>query len=159
MLRYRESGELHLDFHGGTNGAIEFITERYGRAGLREILRETAHKVYRSIYEKLKAGDLSELAEHWQYFMEREGAEFELEVTPDELVLTVHQCPAVRHLHKLGIPPSPHFCDQTILLNEAWCEDTPFQASTQITGDGSCVQKITLAPDNTTQEVSANDTK
>ena len=108
MLRYRESGELHLDFHGSTNGAIEFITTRYGREGLRQILRETAHKVYRSIHQKLKAGDLSELAEHWRYFMEREQAEFELKQTADGLELTVRVCPAVRHLKKLGITPSPY---------------------------------------------------
>ena len=142
MLRYRETGELHKDFHGGMNLAVEYVGQRYGREGLRAVLRSTAQQVYRSIYEKLKAGDWSELLEHWQYFMEREGADYSLEVTDEAVVMTVKTCPAVAHLHKLGLRPSKFFCEQTILLNEAWCEHTPFEAVTEITGDGSCVQMI-----------------
>ncbi len=142
MLRYRETGELHKDFHGSMNAAVEFVGERYGREGLREVFRNTAQKVYRSIYEKLKAGDWSELLEHWRYFMEREDADFSIAVTDTEAVMTVRRCPAVAHLRKLGMVPSAYFCDQTVLLNEAWCEDTPFEAVTEITGEGCCVQRI-----------------
>jgi hypothetical protein len=85
---------------------------------------------------------LSELVEHWQYFVDREGADYSLEVTEEMAVMKVRQCPAVAHLHKLGLTPSNFFCDQTVLLNEAWCEGTPFEAVTELTGDGSCVQRI-----------------
>jgi predicted ArsR family transcriptional regulator len=142
MLRYRETGGLHKDFHGSMNAAVEYVGRRYGREGLREVFRNTAQKVYRSIYEKLKAGDWSELIEHWRYFMDREGADYSLEVTGDAVVMTVRRCPAVARLKELGMTPSEFFCDQTVLLNEAWCENTPFEAVTEITGDGSCVQTI-----------------
>ncbi len=142
MLRYRETGELHRDFHASMNVTLEYVGSRYGRDALRKLFRTTAYQVYRSIYEKLKAGDLSELVEHWRYFMDREGADYSLEVTDEMVVMRVRQCPAVAHLHKLGLTPSKFFCDQTVLLNEAWCEETPFEAITEITGDGSCVQTI-----------------
>lgn len=142
MLRYRETGELHRDFHGSMNAAVEYVGSRYGREGLRAVFKATAQDVYRSIREGLKAGDWSELVEHWQYFMEREGADYSVAVTEDAAVLTVRRCPAVAHLHKLGLTPSQFFCDQTIMLNEAWCEGTPFEAVTEITGDGSCVQTV-----------------
>lgn len=142
MLRYHETGELHKDFHGSMNAAVEYVGRRFGREGLRKVFTATAQRVYRSIYEGLKRGDWSELAEHWRYFMAREGADFSLAVSERELVLTVRVCPAVAHLKKLGLAPSEFFCDQTVLLNEAWCEGTPFEAVTEITGEGSCVQKI-----------------
>ncbi len=142
MLRYRETGELHKDFHGGTNAAVEYVGRRYGREGLRKVFTATAQQVYRSIYEGLKRGDWDELVEHWRYFMEREGADFALMIADDAVVMTVITCPAVEHLRKLGLTPSEFFCDQTVLLNEAWCEGTPFEAVTEITGEGSCVQTI-----------------
>ncbi len=146
MLRYRETGELHKDFHGSMNAAVEYVGSRYGREGLRKVFTATARQVYRSIYEGLKRGDWSELVEHWRYFMDREGAEYALEVTEDAVVLTVRRCPAVAHLRKLGLTPSAFFCDQTVLLNEAWCEGTPFEAGTEITGEGRCVQIIRKRP-------------
>jgi hypothetical protein len=142
MLRYRETGELHRDFHGSMNAAVEYVGSRYGREGLRTVFRKTAQLVYRSIYEGLKRGDWDELVEHWRYFMDREGADYSLSITDEAVVMTVKRCPAVAHLRKLGMTPSRFFCDQTILLNEAWCEDTPFEAVTEITGEGSCVQTI-----------------
>jgi predicted ArsR family transcriptional regulator len=142
MLRYRETGELHKDFHGSMNAAVEYVGRRYGREGLRAVFRATAQQVYRSIYEGLKRGDWDELVEHWRYFMEREGADFAVRITEEAAVLTVEKCPAVAHLRKLGLTPSEFFCDQTVLLNEAWCEGTPFEAVTEITGEGRCVQTM-----------------
>jgi len=142
MLRYRETGELHKDFHGSMNAAVEYVGRRHGREGLRAVFKATAQRVYRSIYEGLKRGDWSEWVEHGRYFMDREGAEYALAVTDDAVVMTVRTCPAVAHLRRLGLTPSEFFCDQTVLLNEAWCEGTPFEAVTEITGEGSCVQTI-----------------
>ncbi|MDD4017500.1 MAG: hypothetical protein PHV28_06095 [Kiritimatiellae bacterium] len=142
MLRYRETGELHKDFHGSMNAAVEYVGRRYGRDGLRAVFKATAQRVYRSIYEGLKAGDWSGLVEHWRYFMDREGADYALSVTDEAVVMTVKACPAVARLRKLGLTPSEFFYDQTVLLNEAWCEGTPFEAVTEITGDGNCVQTI-----------------
>ena len=38
MLRYRETGELHKDFHGSTSLALDFVAERHGEDALTEIL-------------------------------------------------------------------------------------------------------------------------
>ncbi|MGI6609413.1 MAG: hypothetical protein ACOX4G_02735 [Limnochordia bacterium] len=142
MLRYRETGELHKDFHGSMNAAVEYLGRNYGRNGLRSVFTATAQKVFRSIYEGLKRGDLSELIEHWRYYMEREGADYTLDVCDSGVILTVKTCPAVAHLRKLGLAPSEFFCDQTVLLNEAWCEGTPFEACTTVIEEGHCVQSI-----------------
>jgi hypothetical protein len=44
-------------------------------------------------------------------------------------------------LHELGCPVGV-FCDQTVLLNEAWCEGTPFEAVTEITAMDAALQTV-----------------
>ena len=141
-MRYREAGELHLDFHGATNTTISYIAQNFGEKALHEIFFAVGQKVYKSIHEKLKQGDASELIEHWQYFFVREKGGFQIKETPEAIVLEVSECPAVRHLLKLGLTPSPFFCNQTILINEALCKDTPFESKTEIRGCGKCRQTI-----------------
>lgn len=142
-MRYREIGELHLDFYGATSTTISYIAKNYGEKALHEIFFAVGQKVYKSIHEKLKQGDASELVEHWQYFFTREKGVFKIKETPDAIVLEVAECPAVRQLLKLGLIPSPLFCTQTIMVNEALCENTPFGSKTEVTGCGKCRQTIT----------------
>ena len=141
-MRYRETGELHLDFHGTTNTTINYIAKNFGEKALHEIFFAVGQKVYKSIHEKFKQGDASELIEHWQYFFTREKGFFQIKETPETIVLEVFECPAVRQLLKLGLTPSPLFCTQTILVNEALCEGTPFEFKTEVTGYGKCRQTI-----------------
>jgi hypothetical protein len=141
-MRYRENGELHKDFHGTSNTTVEYIAKIFGKKALHEIFFAVGQKVYRSIYEKLKTGDLSELVEHWNYFFAREKGIFKLTVTPDKIVLEVDECPAVKQLLKLGLTPSNFFCCQTTMVNEAMCENTPFESKTEILGSGKCRQTI-----------------
>ena len=142
MLRYHEIGELHKDFHGSTNTTIDYIIKNYGEGVLEEIFKTTGQNVYKSIHEKLKNGNISELVEHLSYFYNREGAKFDLKLTTDEVVITVHECPAIAHLKKLGVPVSPFFCRSTTSLNAALCEGTPWKTETTKTGEGACVQRF-----------------
>ena len=139
-MRYFSKGEVHLDFHGATNTTIQYIVENYGAEALREILRHTALDVYRSIAAKVKAGDLSEWILHWVHHMNREGGDFELSVTPDETRLEILSCPAIRHLKRLGLRIAPQFCQTTCAMNEAFAEDSPFSATTEVLSEGHCVQ-------------------
>ena len=47
FVRYRETGEVHIDFHRSTNGTIAYLRTNYGRAFLDETFRRMAHDVYR----------------------------------------------------------------------------------------------------------------
>ncbi len=143
MMRYRESGEVHKDFHGALNTTIDYIATHYGEAALSDLFRKMGQDVYRSIHEKLKNGDPSELIEHLEYFMTREDADFQLETAPGRIELTVKCCPAVAQLQKLGLTPSPYFCRQTSEVNAAMCEGSPWRTETEITGCGSCRQIFT----------------
>lgn len=134
-MRYRETGQVHMDFHRTTNGTIAWLRQRYGVAMVDEVLRRTAQDVYRAIRDDLMAGNPEHLVEHWTYFLEREGGEFTVERTGDEIRVVVHRCPAADYLKRKGIALDEAFRRQTTVLNEALCEGTPFEIETEVLDD------------------------
>ena len=84
-----------------------------------------------------------ELLEHLNWFFYREKGKYQLTVEENRIVLEVFECPAIRHLKKLGLAPSPYTCLQTIEVNAGMCEDTPWHSEVQIKGEGHCVQIFT----------------
>ena len=140
MLRYQENNELHRDFHGTTNMTIEYIARKYGEDALKGILRKTGHDVYKSIREKLAKGDASELIEHLNWFFYREQGKYRLTVDGDTITFEVLECPAIRHLRKLGLEPSPYVCLQTSEVNAGMCEGTPWESEVKVLREGCCVQ-------------------
>lgn len=141
-LRYRSEGEVHKDFHGLTCATLHYLVDNYGIESVREILTNTAQKVYRTIHEALQRGDCAELEEFWQYYLEREGGDFAIEKMANGLKLTVRDCPALRHLVKLEQEPDPILCEATRIFNEALAEGSPFVATVEKTGTFSCVQSF-----------------
>ena len=131
-----------MDFHLATSATISYVLDEYGKPFLRELFRRTAQEVYGDIYENLKAGNIEPLLEHWEYYLKREGGEFELLRRDNETELHVKICPAVRHLRKRGKEPPSNFCLQTVLMNDAWSIDTPFSIETAVSGEGICRQTI-----------------
>ncbi len=141
-MRYAATGEVHKDFHLATDTTIRYVLKKYDRNFLAELFRRTAQKVYVDIYDHLKGGDPSELLGHWKFFLEREGGDFTIEEEAGAVRLYVKDCPAARHLAEGGRPVSPEFHLQTILMNNAWAEGTPFEISTEVKGERECL--ITL---------------
>jgi hypothetical protein len=141
-LRYAETGEVHLDFHGATDTTIDFIIGKFGLAAMDDIFRKVGKDVYRSIHEDLVAGDTGQLVRHWRHFFDREDCDYDIAVDDDEIVLTVRRCTAWHHVAKLVGTPSPHFCDQTSRTNEGLADGSPFAIDTEITGPGACRQVI-----------------
>lgn len=141
-LRYQEEGNVHLDFHGAVNTTIDFIFARYGVEVLHEIFARVGKDVYADLRRHLKEGDPNEMVRHWRHFFARENADFDIAASEDEIVLTVRRCTAYHHVAKISPSVSAHFCDQTIKVNEAVAEGTPFSIDTEITGPGACRQII-----------------
>lgn len=139
-MRYRDGGNLHLDFHGATCSTIDYIIETFGREAMQEIFDATGTEVYKAINTGLKNGDFSELYEFWEYYFEREKAVFELKKSADGAVLTIHECPAITHLRKLGMPFKECYCEQTRMLNHGLCKGTPYEITTEKTAENSCRQ-------------------
>ena len=141
-LRYESKGELHRDFHASILDGVNYVRDNYGDEALREVMFETGTKVYRTLHEKLVAGDTSELIAWWRYYMDREGADYSLEETPDGAVLAVRDCPAIRHLENRAIPGGKGLCAATRVLNEAFCSGSPYKIVLEETGEHSCRQVL-----------------
>ena len=142
MLRYKSVGEVHKDFHGLTCATLHYLIDRYGYESMETVIRKTAQEVYKTIHEKLKQGDTSELTEYWEYYLGREQADFSIEQTETFVRLTVKDCPALRHLEKLSQPADHILCKATEIFNSALAQETPFCASLTETGTYSCVQEF-----------------
>jgi len=145
-MRYRETGEVHLNFHRTTNGTIAYLRQTYGQDVLDETFRRTAHDVYRSMREDLLQGDYRQLVEHWRYYFDREGGSYSIDDDGAQVRMTVTRCPAIAHLESEGIPVDPAFCRQTVVINSALAEGSPFEIKTEVLGGGRCVQTIRRRP-------------
>ena len=142
-MRYVCSGEVHMDFHASILDGVDYLLDNYGEAATRQVLAKTALEVYRQMHERLVKGDTSELLEYWRYYLKREGGEFDLaEESDGSAVLTVHDCPALRHLAKRGIPGGRRTCWATRILNESLCAGSPFESVMEETGGFSCRQTL-----------------
>ena len=144
-LCYRFGGNLHRDFHASVLDGYNYVKDNFGMEAVREVLGNLARGVQRSMYEKLKRGDASELLEHWRYYMEREGGEecFTLVETEDGgAVFEVKKCPALAHLSKRGVADGEGLCELTRIFNDELAEGTPFTLETVLTAHGSCRQAL-----------------
>ena len=142
VLRYRSGGELHRDFHASILDGVNYVRDNYGEEALREVLFNMGTKVYKTIHEKLVAGDPSELIAWWRYYLDREGSDYTLEETDDGAVLTVRACAALKHLETRKIPGGKGLCAATRILNEAFCSDSPFEIVLDETGEYACRQVL-----------------
>jgi hypothetical protein len=141
-MRYRDAGEVHLDFHRTMNGTIAYLRQRYGVEFIDEVISRTAQDVYREIRADLMAGDAEHLLLHWTFYLQREGGEFTVDRGEDEIQVTVHECPAAAYLLRRGISLDPAFRRQTTQLNEALAAGTPFEIVTDVLSDVSYRQTI-----------------
>jgi hypothetical protein len=137
-----ETGKVHMEFHRGLNGTIAYLRKKYGDEFVDEIFRRMAHDVYRSIRQDLQGGDKKQLVKYWRYFFEREGGDFSIEESGDEVRFSVSRCPAISYLQKKGIEIDPAFCRQTVVINSALAEGSPFEIDTEVFGGGRCLQTI-----------------
>lgn len=141
-LRYASDGDLHRDFHASILDGVNYVRDNYGEAALHDVLFNVGTKVYMTLHEKLVAGDASELLAWWRYYLDREGADYTLEETPDGAALTVRDCPALKHLENRDIPGGHGLCAATRILNEAFCSGSPYEIVLEETGARSCRQLL-----------------
>jgi len=140
-LRYRSGGELHRDFHASILDGYNYVRDNYGEEAIREVVAAFARGVYRTMHEKLAAGDPSELLEYWRYYMSREGGDFTIEETANGAVFSVRGCPALGHLQARKVDGGAGLCALTRLFNEELTRDTPYEI-VQSCVNGVCRQTL-----------------
>jgi hypothetical protein len=125
--RASDNAYLHRDFHGALNQALIYLERNFGAGAVRAYLRQFARTFYAPLTGEIKERGLGALQAHLTDLYTLEGAEFGIEGSPDELVLTLAACPAVSHIRKMGLTISPHFDETTRTVNAAICEGTGFK--------------------------------
>ena len=130
VMRRRASDNiyLHKDFHGTLSLGLEYLEEKYGAEAVREYLRTFACSYYEPLKEKIQAKGLLVLKERIEKIYQEEGGKVEISFSEEEMVVTVHICPAVTHIKSRNYRVAHLFSETEATVNEAICEGTPFVA-------------------------------
>lgn len=91
---------LHRDFHNSMALGLQYIAEHYGEEGLREYLTQFVLAFHKPLLAKAKETGLAAIAEYfnWLYTEEEAPDALEMSVMEDSVDVTIHYCPAVKHL-------------------------------------------------------------
>ena len=125
-MRYRDTGNVHKDFHLATDTTIRYVLDTYGDDFLSELFARTAQRVYRDIYESLVVGDYEPFLEHLEYYYRREEGIYAVSRVEGGFDFSVTQCPAVRHVIERNGEVDDTFYLQFEMLAKGFCEATPF---------------------------------
>lgn len=122
---------LHKDFHGAMSCGIQYLHERFGAEAVREYLRRFTDAYHAPLKAALRQRGLPALAEYLDGIYRAEGAQYELAVTDDELVLRVQECPAISHMRSHGYAVADLWVETTRTVYAHLCEGSDFDFELQ----------------------------
>ena len=131
VLEYT-SGELeyfHPDFHSSMNMGVEYLGITYGEDAVKDYLTQYTKVVYHKRMEKIKAEGLCAVREMIleTYAKEHAPEAVDTEMEGNTLKVTVHWCPAVRHLKKTDREVSVWYPCTTSVVMETLAEECGFR--------------------------------
>lgn len=119
---------FHRDFHSSMNMGIEYLGANYGLEAVTEYLTRYTRAVYQQLLTDIRKNGLSALQAKIQDTYEKEKTPEALEtvLTDKELQVTVHFCPAVRHLHHTGRKVSAWYRYTTEVVMDVIARETGY---------------------------------
>jgi hypothetical protein len=140
-LPYRDTKPVGAaDFYFVINATFRFVLQRFGIEGLRQYWKDLGTSYMAPVSAAWKKHDLNGVAEYWRAFFKAEpGAEVEVALRQDSVMLDVKQCPAIHHLRKNKREIVPCFCQHCYFLGEATAAPAGFTVRVE-GGNGSCRQ-------------------
>lgn len=128
------------DFYFAINATFRFILERFGMEKLRQYWRELGANYLLPVSTAWQQQGLPGVAEYWRAFFRAEpGADVEVALRPDVVVVEVRKCPAITHLRQNGRSIVPCFCQHCYFVGEATA--APAGLTLRVKGgNGSCQQ-------------------
>ena len=117
---------LHKDFHGALSNALIYLEQRFGEEAVHEYLRRFAQSFYAPLRQELRERGLAAIADRLRRVYAEEGAEAQIDLADDELIVRVPACPAVTHMRRHGYPVSRLWRATISTVNKAICEDSEF---------------------------------
>ena len=102
---------LHRDFHMSMALGLQYIDDHYGNIGLQEYLTQFTLAFHKPLLAKIKESGLPAIAEYltWLYTVEEAEDALDICVSEDAVDVTIHYCPAVKHLKSRGYTPQHSF--------------------------------------------------
>ena len=119
---------LHKDFHGALRVGIEFIREKYGEDAVKEYLSDFAHSYLKSLTEEINLRGLNAIKDYYENIYKIEDGDVEFQITEDELLIKVKECPAVMHMKANNYSVSKSWIETIRTVNEAICDNTRYKA-------------------------------
>lgn len=137
---------LHRDFHNTMNLGLVYLQSHYGDDSVREYLRRFALSFYAPLTAALREAGLKAIREHYEavYSAEEASDAISFEEGDGELTVRVKACPAVAHMRRSGVAPSPLYRETTDAVMRAVCEGTPyaFELVSYDEATGAAVQRF-----------------
>lgn len=107
---------LHRDFHNILNLGLDDLRDRFGVRAVADYLRRFTLHFYapliKEIRDDVRKGSLDAVIRRFEEIYRAEDAEDVLSFEkgrPGELLVRIRSCPAVTHMHKSQVEPSPCF--------------------------------------------------
>ncbi len=128
------------DFYFTINATFRFILDKLGPAGLRDYWIELGQSYYRPVTQAWRLGGLPAVADYWRDFFSAEpGADVEVELHSDSVVLDVRRCPAIHHLRDNKRQIVTSFCQHCYFVSTAMAAPAGLKIRIE-DGNGSCRQ-------------------
>ena len=130
VLEYK-SGNLeyfHPDFHSSLNMGVDYMALTYGEEVMKDYLTVYTKAVYKKRMEVIKREGLSAIRDMILDTYEKEHAPeaVETKLEDGKLSVTVHWCPAVKHLRKTGREVSKWYPCTTSVVMAVLAEECGF---------------------------------
>jgi len=115
---------LHMDFHNSMALGLEYIAQHYGQEGLRAYLKQFALAFHKPLFAKIQESGLAAIAEYfdWLYTTEEAPDALKMAVSGDAVDITIHYCPAVKHLKSRNRDVYESFGSGTTILYDVIAE-------------------------------------
>jgi len=136
-------------FYLSIGATARFIRERMGGEKLVQYWRDLGRNYYRPVGERWAAGGLPAVAAYWRAFFDAEpGAQADVELQADRVVVHVRRCPVVHHNRAHQRELIAEFCQHCHFVSDAIGERAGLAARVA-GGNGACRQEFasrSLAP-------------
>ena len=117
---------LHKDFHIALNYGIDYLYKNIGEEAVREYFTQFANAYYSPFKRAIKDKGLLAIKAHYEKIYKIEGAEFDINLSQDELIIHLLASPAVMHIKTKGHPVSELYRESIATVIKTICNDTPY---------------------------------
>jgi len=117
---------FHRDFHIALNYAIDYLHRKFGEEAVWEYLAQFAEAWYSPLKKSISENGLIAVKDHYEKIYKIEEADYEIQLSEDELIIHLAASPAVMHIKSKGHRVSELFHETVAAVNKAICKNTPF---------------------------------